>query len=40
MGRKLKCECKVLYDKRELWKEALRRQFGVDFHSREVGLVD
>ncbi|MGB5619351.1 MAG: hypothetical protein WBM78_21110 [Desulfobacterales bacterium] len=40
LGRKLECECKVLYDERELRKEALRRQFGVDFESGEVGLVD
>ena len=30
----------VLYDERELRKEALKRQFGVDFDSGEVGLVD
>ena len=40
LGRKLECECKVLYDERELRKEALKRQFGVDFESGEVGLVD
>ena len=40
LGRKLECECQVLYDERELRKEALRRQFGVDFESGEVGLVD
>ena len=40
LGRKLECECQVLYDERELRKEALRRQFGVDFDSGEVGLVD
>ena len=40
LGRKLECECQVLFDKRELRKEALRRQFGVDFDSGEVGLVD
>ena len=31
LKRKLKCECQVLYDERELRREALRRQFGVDF---------
>ena len=40
LGRKLDCECQVLYDKRELRKEALKRQFGVDFDSGEVELVD
>ncbi len=40
LGRKLDCECQVLYDEREMRKEALRRQFGVDFDSGEVGLVD
>jgi hypothetical protein len=30
----------VIYDERELRKEALRRQIGVDFESGEVGLVD
>jgi hypothetical protein len=40
LERKLKCECQVLYDERELRKEALRRQFGVDFDSGEVGLVN
>jgi hypothetical protein len=40
LGRKLECECQVLYDERELRKDALRRQFGVDFESGEVGLVD
>ena len=40
LGRKLDCECQVLYDERELRKEALKRQFGVDFESGEVGLVD
>ena len=39
-GRKLECECQVLFDERELRKMALRRQFGVDFDSGEVGLVD
>jgi hypothetical protein len=36
----MECECQVLYDERELWREAPRRQFGVDFDSGEVGLVD
>ena len=40
LRRKLECECQVLYDERELRKEALKRQFGVDFESGEVGLVD
>ena len=40
LGRNLKCECQVLYDERELRKEALKRQFGVDFDSGEVGLLD
>ena len=40
LGRKLECECQILYDERELRREALRRQFGVDFESGEVGLVD
>ena len=40
LGRKLDCECQVLFDARELRKEALRRQFGVDFESGEVGLLD
>ena len=39
-GRKLECECQVLDDERELRKDALRRQLGVDFYSGEVGLVD
>ena len=40
LGRKLECECQVLFNERELRKEALKRQFGVDFESGEVGLVD
>jgi hypothetical protein len=40
LGRKLVCECQILYDERELRKEALRRQFGVDFDSGEVGMED
>ena len=35
LGRNLECECQVLYDERELRKEALRRQFGIDFDSGE-----
>ena len=40
LERKLECECQVIFDERELRKEILRRQFGVDFDSGEVGLVD
>ena len=40
LGRKLECECQVLFNERELREEALKRQFGVDFESGEVGLVD
>jgi hypothetical protein len=40
LERKLECECQVLYDERELRKEALKRQFGVDFDRGEVGLMD
>jgi len=40
LGRKLECECQGLYDERELRKEALKMQFGVDFDSGDVGLVD
>ena len=40
LGRKPECECQVLYDERELRKQALKRQLGVDFESGEVGLVD
>jgi hypothetical protein len=40
LGRNLACECQVLYDKRELRKEALKRQFGVDLDGGEVGLID
>ncbi len=40
LGRNLECECLVLFDDRELRKETLRRQFGVDFVSGEVELVD
>jgi hypothetical protein len=39
-GRKLECECQVIYDERGLRKETLRRQFGVDFESEEVWMVD
>jgi hypothetical protein len=31
---------KVLFDEKELRKEALKRQFGVDFESGSVGLID
>ncbi|MGA9235804.1 MAG: hypothetical protein WBV91_13335 [Desulfobacterales bacterium] len=40
LGRKLECKCQVLYAERELRRQALKRQFGVDFGSGEVGLVD
>lgn len=40
LGRRLECECQVLYDERELRRQALKRQFGIDFESGEVGLVD
>jgi hypothetical protein len=40
LGRKLERECQVLFDERELRSQALKRQFGVDFDSGEVGLVD
>ena len=33
LGRKLDRECRVLFDVKELRKEALKRQFGVDFES-------
>jgi hypothetical protein len=39
-GRKLECECQVLFDERDLQKDALKRQFGIDFESGDVGLVD
>ena len=39
-GREIVCECQVLNDEREIRKKALRRQFGVDFESGEVELVD
>lgn len=39
-GREIVCECQILNDEREIRKKALRRQFGVDFESGEVGLVD
>ena len=38
--REIVCECQILNDEREIRKEALRRQFGVDFKNGEVGLVD
>jgi hypothetical protein len=40
LGKKLECECQVLYDESQLRKEALKRQFGVDFYSGDIGLVD
>jgi hypothetical protein len=40
LERKLECECQIFYDKRDLRKDALKRQFGVDFESGEVGMVD
>jgi len=40
LGRKLECECQVIFDEREMLKEALRKQFGVDFDNGKVGLVD
>ena len=40
LERKLECLCQVLFDERELRMEALRRQFGVDFESGEVVLLD
>jgi hypothetical protein len=39
-GRTIICECEFLVDSVEERKEALRRQFGVDFDSGGVGLVD
>jgi hypothetical protein len=40
LERKMECECQMLFDERELRKEALKRQFGVDFDSGEVALLD
>ena len=40
LGRKLDCEHQVLFDERELRKEALKLQFGTDFDSGGVVLVD
>ena len=40
LGRKLECECQVLFDERKLQKDALMGKIGVDFESGEVGLVD
>ena len=40
LGRNLEFKYQVLYDERELRKEALRRQFGVNFDSGEVVPVD
>jgi hypothetical protein len=31
--KNLECECQVLYDERDLQKDVLRRQFGVDLDS-------
>ena len=39
-GRKIICECEFLIDSIEDRKDALRRQFGIDFDSGEVRLVD
>jgi hypothetical protein len=39
LRRKLAIECQILYDVRELRKDALRRQFGANFDSGEVELV-
>ena len=38
--REIVCECQILNDEREIRKEALRRQFGTDFETGEIGLVD
>jgi hypothetical protein len=40
LGRNFECECKVLYEDRELQMDALKRQFGIDLESVEVGLLD
>ena len=40
LGRKIVCECQILYDEREIRKRDLMRVFGVDFESGDVGLVD
>ncbi len=40
LGRNLEYECQVLYNERELRKEAFKRQFGVDFDSGEGVLLD
>ena len=40
LGRKLACECQILYDEREIRKKDLMRVFGVDFESGDVGLAD
>jgi hypothetical protein len=39
-GRKLNCECEILTDYRQVRKDELKRQFGVDFESGEVGLSE
>ncbi len=40
LGRKIVCECQILQDEREIRKRDLARQFGIDFESGDVGLVD
>jgi hypothetical protein len=40
LGRKIVCECQILQDEREIRKRDLMRQFGIDFESGDVGLVD
>ena len=37
LGRKLECECQVIYDESELRREALKGQFGVDSDSGRSG---
>ncbi len=38
--REIVCECQILNDEREIRKKEIMRQFGVDFESGKVGLVD
>ena len=38
--REIAYDVQILNDEREMIKKALRRQFGVDFESGEVGLVE
>ncbi|MCD4665768.1 MAG: hypothetical protein K8R68_10910 [Bacteroidales bacterium] len=38
LDRKIVCECQILQNEREIRKNSLRRQFGVDFESGEWGL--